>query len=497
MIFERNTFWFSFLFTLTIAELRAILLKDAEERGEEVSEDRGDVKISGAKVKECFDLDALIDEEIKKANLDFSLDKFQLASIQALASKQHVILSVPTGAGKMVVGFISHLVLKRVTNCAKGVTIMLFPLSDLISEVMRNCPFGLSIGCVTMNGGLQVNSEDNFSISHPLAELSSGDVSIIVGHPESFSSSTGRQILDSLQEKGLIMQIVIDEAHAGLASQWAGTFREGMLKAPARIRVKAQENAPVLAMSATLSYEDTKELMSNLDLSSDKTVVIRENPVLSNIKFSKLIRPNRFEGRSNPNNCKYEYGTLDMLKEIYLDKFESNLKCGVPNEKVIIFCYLQDGLKINDYLTDQLSDFASNEKNTPWVLNFADKGKRSKDSMRKRIDEGSLPLIIATHCMLYGLNLNDIDNVIMLKPFSSLSDFLQASGRAGRRLQNNTRKKSSFYLLYNEHDLATKHVTISVKNFVQSKSCLKEQLARQFDCDMKCNRQWCSSNCDG
>ena len=445
---------------------------------------------------ECVAVDTVIDEEIKKANLGFSLDKFQLISIRALARQRHVILSVPTGAGKMIVGFISHLVLKRVTNCCRGVTIMLFPLSDLISEVIKNCPFGLSIGCVTMNGGLQVNSEDNVSISHPLAELSSGDVPIIVGHPESFSSSAGRQILDSLQEKGLIMQIVIDEAHAGLASQWAGSFREGMLKAPARIRVKAQENAPVLAMSATLSYEDTKELMSNLDLSSDKTVVIRENPVLSNIKYSKFIRPNRFEGRTNA-NCKYDYGTLDMLKEIYLNKFESNLKCGLPNEKVVVFCYLQDGLKINDYLTDKLSDFASNEKKTPWILNFADKGKRSKDNMRKRIDEGSLPLIIATHCMLYGLNLNDIDNVIMLKPFSSLSDFLQASGRAGRRLQNNTRKKSSFYLLYNEHDLSKKHVTSSVKSFVQSKSCLKEQLARQFDCNLKCNKQWCSSNCDG
>ena len=147
---------------------------------------------------ECVAVDTVIDEEIKKANLGFSLDKFQLISIRALARQRHVILSVPTGAGKMIVGFISHLVLKRVTNCCRGVTIMLFPLSDLISEVIKNCPFGLSIGCVTMNGGLQVNSEDNVSISHPLAELSSGDVPIIVGHPESFSSSAGRQILDSL-----------------------------------------------------------------------------------------------------------------------------------------------------------------------------------------------------------------------------------------------------------------------------------------------------------
>ena len=55
------------------------------------------MKISGAEVKECIVLVAIIGEEIKKAKFNFSLNQLQLASIQALASKRHVILSFPTG----------------------------------------------------------------------------------------------------------------------------------------------------------------------------------------------------------------------------------------------------------------------------------------------------------------------------------------------------------------------------------------------------------------
>ena len=468
---------------------------DCKERGVVGPDQRGELHRAGPDLCEDSETESVIHEEIVRANLGFELDHFQIIALKALAYGKHVILSVPTGAGKMIVAFLSHNILKRMKNSPHGVTIIMFPLSDLIYEVMKTCPLGLTIGFIKMSGALEVDGDTNVSMSHTIEELCSGRISVLVGHPESFSSPAGCKILDCLQDKNLIIQLVVDEAHTGLTSQWAGSFRNGMLAAPARVRVKCQENAPVLAMSATLTNRDTVELMSNLDLLDCKTVLVRENPVLSNIKYSKFLRPNRFEGHID-SKLVYQEGSLDVLKIIALDDFVKNIQTGTQNKNILIFCYLKDAIKINNYLCEQLADFATDEKNTPWILNYADKGPRSKANLRKRVNDGSLPLIISTHCMLFGLNLNDIQTVVMLKPFSNLSDFLQAAGRAGRRSCDNTRKKCSFYLLYSKSDLASKHVTDEVREFVKSTSCLKEKIAHHFNFTMRCDGQWCSSNCD-
>ena len=472
-----------------------LMENDSMERGAIGADTRGELHRSGPDLCEDAETETAISEEIVKANLGFELDHFQMLALKSLAYSKHVVLSVPTGAGKMIVSFLSHQILKRVKSCPHGVTIIMFPLSDLINEVMKTCPLGLTIGFVKMSGAVEVDSESNVSMSHKIEDMCSGRISVLVGHPESFSSPAGCQILDSLQEKNLIMQLVVDEAHTGLTSQWAGSFRNGMLSAPARVRVKCQEDAPVLAMSATLTKRDTSELMSSLDLLASKTVLIRENPVLSNIKYSKYLCPSRFDGHID-SKFVYQEGSLDLLKIIALDNFVKNICNGTPNQNMLIFCFLKDAIKINNYLYEKLSCFATNEKNTPWVLNYADKGPRSKENLRKRVKDGSLPLIISTHCMLFGLNLNNIETVIMLKPFSNLSDFLQAAGRAGRRSSDNTRKKCSFYLLYSKRDLASRYVTEEVKEFVTSTSCLKKKLSHHFNYTIECEGNWCSSNCD-
>ena len=468
---------------------------DSKERGVVGADIKGELHRSGPDLCEDERTESIVSQEIVKANLGFDLDNFQVLALKAMAYGKHVVLSVPTGAGKMIVAFLSHNILKRVTSCPNGVTIIMFPLTDLITEVIKTSPLGLRTGFVKMSGAVEVDSELNISMSHQMEDMCSGRISVIVGHPESFSSPAGRQILDSLQEKNLIMQLVVDEAHTGLTSQWAGSFRSGMLSAPARVRVKCQEGAPVLAMSATLTKRDTAELMSSLDLLESRTVIIRENPVLSNIKYCKYLCPNRFDGHID-SKLVYKEGSLDFLKIIALDDFARNVRNGTRNRNILIFCYLKDAIKINNYLHEILSDFATDEKNTPWILNYADKGPRSKANLRKRLNEGSIPLIISTHCMLFGLNLNNIETVIMLKPFSNLSDFLQAAGRAGRRSCDNTRKNCSFYLLYSKSDLARKQVTEEVKEFVKSTLCLKEIIAHHFNYEMKCEGFWCSSNCD-
>ena len=50
-------------------------------------------------------------------------------------------------------------------------------------------------------------------LSHDMEHILSEEVEMIVGHPESFSTPTGKQLLAELERRQLINLIVFDEVH--------------------------------------------------------------------------------------------------------------------------------------------------------------------------------------------------------------------------------------------------------------------------------------------
>ena len=63
--------------------------------------------------------------------------------------------------------------------------------------------------------------------------------------------------------------------------------------------------------------------------------------------------------------------------------------------------------------------------------------------------KGVISLYLTTAVMLMGLDLDDIELIGMIRPFSSLHSFVQASGRAGR--SKNEKRKVAFFLLFNKY----------------------------------------------
>ena len=117
----------------------------------------------------------------------------------------------------------------------------------------------------------------------PVEDFKTGCLKLLLGHAESWMSRTAQDILDSLREKGLVILTIVDEAHIPLADHW-DSFRPQLKLVPCQLRGRAVKGAPTLAMTATLTPAEVKELESSLGLRSN-TVLLKANPIQEHHKF--------------------------------------------------------------------------------------------------------------------------------------------------------------------------------------------------------------------
>ena len=96
---------------------------------------------------------------------------------------------------------------------------------------------------------------------------------------------------------------------------------------------------PVIAMTATATAEEVKDVIVSLGL-KEAPIVLQASPVQSHIKFSILRRPsNNFglDGIVSSNDTR-KPGLMDLLDRVYLKQYLEDLKRGQKPNKCIIFC---------------------------------------------------------------------------------------------------------------------------------------------------------------
>ena len=97
------------------------------------------------------------------------------------------------------------------------------------SSVISSIAFpGMRTIIVTMSGELKNNSETDESdadLSDSVDDFKSGAISMILGHPESWMTSTALVIVDALTKQGLIVATFIDEFQMNLKDHWGSDFR--------------------------------------------------------------------------------------------------------------------------------------------------------------------------------------------------------------------------------------------------------------------------------
>ena len=181
----------------------------------------------------------------------------------------------------------SRSVLQRVMGISSGVGVGCQPLSAIMEEKLKSSY--LPTGTISMQGEIKTSeteeNPDEVSLSTSIEDFKNGSIKCIIGHPESWISKTAGEILDSLQEKELVLFTFLDEAHVPLESHW-DTFRPKMRMVPGLLRGRAVRGSPMLAMTATLKLpEEVNELQKSLGLRSTNTVVLQSNPIQEHHKY--------------------------------------------------------------------------------------------------------------------------------------------------------------------------------------------------------------------
>ena len=163
----------------------------------------------------------------------------------------------------------------------------------------------------------------------------SEEVEVIYGHPESFATSVGKQVLAELERRGMIKLVVFDEVHTLL--HWSG-FREDMMRLSASIRAFAP-SAPVCIMSATVTTPELRTLIKALDL-TPSPVLLANSPLQKHIKVSFVRRPPNVFGVSGVEDEDGQLtrpGLIQILERIYFDQMFADKAAGKEPKKAVIF----------------------------------------------------------------------------------------------------------------------------------------------------------------
>jgi ATP-dependent DNA helicase RecQ len=319
----------------------------------------------------------------------FGLERFrdgQLPVIEAALCGRSVLVVCPTGFGKT-------LCFQLPAILRSGVSVVVSPLKVLMDDQV-SALFRRKIPSTFINSDL-----DSVEKRIRYQQLADKIIKLLYVAPERFfvQNTSELQMLWSLKPSFL----VIDEAHC--IDQWGRDFRPdyGRLNEVRR----ALGSPPVLAFTATAGQEMQKRILDSLGV-DDAQVFVRgvDRPNISLLRWKVL-----------PNE------RLETIAKL----------CRIPipgGGRVMIFVPTRNtGETLQGYLRDQglETPFYHAKLGSAW----------DREQLLKRFVGESLPLvdrIICTSAFGMGLDVPNVRLVIHYQHPSSVEDYLQEFGRAGR-----------------------------------------------------------------
>jgi ATP-dependent DNA helicase RecQ len=355
----------------------------------------------------------------------FGLDRFrdgQLPVVQAALTGRSLLVVSPTGFGKTLC-FQLPAVLRR------GVSVVVSPLKALMAEQVSSL-LRRKIPSSYINSDID---PDERRLRYQL--LASNHFKLLYVAPERFfvQSPNEQQQLKSLRPALL----VVDEAHC--VDQWGRDFRPeyGRLK---EVR-EALGSPPILAFTATAGQEMQKRILASLGV-PDAEVFVRgvDRPNIALLRWSVSInlRPWAIEQL-----CRAQMPT------------KGKVMIFVPTRKI--------GMALQKYLGEHglETPFYHSQLGKPW----------DREQLLKRFVGDSRPevdRIICTSAFGMGLDVPNVRMVIHWQHPSSIEDYLQEFGRAGR-----DGKPSVAVLLYDRNNAQR---DISLLRFMANRAVEAAQL---------------------
>lgn len=299
----------------------------------------------------------------------------QLDIINSVLAGNDTLGLLPTGGGKSITFQVPALLLP-------GLTIVVTPLISLMKDQVDNLR-ALDIPTAAIHSGL-TRAEQKLAFDR----CRLGKIKILYLSPEKL---LGKAFLDRLTEIDVSL-IVVDEAHC--ISQWGYDFRPSYLKI-ANLR-NIYPEAPILALTASATPEVTADIMAQL----------------------RFRTQNLFSKSFNRPNISYIVRKTDSKSQMLLRVLKSTSGCAIVyvrsrrRTKEVAEFLQQSGISAEFYHAG-LSAEIKNDKQNRW----------KNDQVR---------VMVATNAFGMGIDKPDVRTVVHIDPTSSLEEYYQEAGRAGR-----------------------------------------------------------------
>ncbi|KAI8930521.1 hypothetical protein NX059_012133 [Plenodomus lindquistii] len=297
----------------------------------------------------------------------------QKEAIDAIvAGQSHVVVVMPTGAGK------SMLFMLPAWAEQGGTTVVVVPLIALRGDMMRRCR-KLGISCAEWDSRRPPDA-----------------AAIVLVTPESAVGEEFATFLNRLAATRQLDRIVIDECHIVLNRQY--NFRKEMQ----RLGKLAAAETQMVMLTATLPPSEEDELFRRMYVEREQVELFRAATARTNVAYG-VIRVGKTAKKKE-----VEEMVLRMVQQ-KLRKYKKG--------KVVV--YGNSVAKVKE-LAEKLGCHAYHNKAI------------GKASMLEEFAAGHKRVIVATSALGMGVDIPDIRCIVHMDwPFSVL-DYAQESGRAGR-----------------------------------------------------------------
>ncbi|MCP3921844.1 MAG: DEAD/DEAH box helicase [Desulfobacterales bacterium] len=349
-----------------------------------------------------------------------------------IADDKDILVSAPTGSGKTMTAFLWALNLLLTGKIQTGFTSILYisPLKALNNDIQKNLLSPLD----ELKNLFKENSEYFPDIN---VQTRSGDTSqydrrkmlrkppeILITTPESLnlllSSNGGKSILHN------ISTVILDEIHS-VAGSKRGVH---LISAVERLTLLSGEfrrislSATVKPLSVISEFVSGSKIDGSLKTPSYKQR--KTHIVQSDIKKNYHLK------------VSFPVNDTDIKKDSIWDKIVDDLKRIVSRNRSTLF--FTNGRKLCEKLTFKLN------KNETQKSVFSHHGSLSKEirgEVESRLKSGDLKAIIATNSLEMGIDIGDLDEVVLIQSPPSISSAIQRIGRAGHNV--NETSHGSFF----------------------------------------------------
>ncbi|MFM7187560.1 MAG: RecQ family ATP-dependent DNA helicase [Armatimonadota bacterium] len=296
--------------------------------------------------------------------------------VDAVLSGKHLIGILATGGGKSLTYQIPYVL-------SRGITVVVSPLIALIDDQVNGLPEILRCSTVVLSG-------ENASLSSAVNKCIDcyGRCLIYTG-PEKLV-----QFMKHMDIRPFVTRFVLDEAHC--VSEWGNTFRDAYLLLP---KLWEQLGKPqIQAMTATASPGTLTDLKAMF-------------PVNFTVIQSSVYRPNLH---------------LTVIEHQTIEHRDHHLLMLVRNRVGPVIVYANSRTYV-DRTSRWLSEVGLKSDGF-----HAGMSKELRTDTQHRFVNGETDILVATIAFGMGIDKADVRHVFHVEPPTTLEDYQQQVGRAGR-----------------------------------------------------------------